>query len=191
MARTGPPPKPDAIRRGQSDDKPILVLLPGGASETEVVVPPPPTGLLRNTRLIWFKYFESIVAGAFEEAADLPLLLRWITYVDEWTRITDTLRKEDRVVIGSQGQPVLNPLISYVKTLEGSIAKAEKELGLTPLSRAHLGLTAAEGKLTVEKINEAIRKSSQQPLVLVAGQPVDDTDDIVDAEFYEEADATV
>ncbi len=181
MARTGPAPKnkEDRVRGGT----PITALLPDvvadAATALAVRVPPvPPSGLRTLARRAWFAYFKSDVSAAFDEDADLHLLRRWVTYLDEWYRVSAVLRKEDRIVTGSQGQPVLNSLITYLEKLEKSIGRAEKELGLTPLSRAHLGLTAAEGTLTVQRINARI-------LEAVALETSGDADviDIEEAEF--------
>jgi hypothetical protein len=78
--------------------------------------------------------------------SDLPRLIRWIQVTDEYDRTARAFRKT-RVVRGSMGQPVLNPLIAYLAHLEAMITRTEKEFGMTPMARARLNLrppTAAE-----------------------------------------------
>jgi phage terminase small subunit len=48
--------------------------------------------------------------------------------------------REARLVKGSMGQPVLNPLVGYLAQLEAMITRTEKEFGMTPMARTRLDL---------------------------------------------------
>lgn len=101
--------------------------------------PNPPTGLLKTSRDRWRSFWESPAAKAVNLDSDLPRLERWIQASDEYDRAAKTVRQA-RLVKGSMGQPVLNPLVSYLAHLEGVIRSAETDFGMTPAARTRLKL---------------------------------------------------
>jgi P27 family predicted phage terminase small subunit len=101
--------------------------------------PKPPSGLLKPSRDRWAQFWESRAALAVDLASDMPRLIRWIEVTDEYDRTVKTIRSA-RLVKGSMGQPVLNPLVAYLVHLEGMITRTEKEFGMTPMARARLDL---------------------------------------------------
>ena len=102
-------------------------------------LPKPPAGLLKPSRDRWRQFWESRAALAVDTASDMPRLLRWIQVTDEYDRTARTIRSA-RLVKGSMGQPVLNPLVAYLVHLEAMITRTEKEFGMTPMARARLDL---------------------------------------------------
>lgn len=101
--------------------------------------PKPPPGLLKPSRDRWAKFWESQAALAVDLASDLPRLIRWIQAADEYDRTAKVIVRS-RLVKGSMGQPVLNPLVAYLMHLEGIISRTEKEFGMTPAARRRLNL---------------------------------------------------
>src|SRR5215813_13532327 len=101
--------------------------------------PKPPAGLLKASRDRWNRFWESQAARAIDLDSDLPRLTRWIQDADEYDRTAKVVR-DARLVKGSMGQPVLNPLVSYLIHLEGLMSKAEAEFGMTPKARQRLEL---------------------------------------------------
>ena len=101
--------------------------------------PKPPVGLLKASRDRWRQFWESPAAQAVNMESDLPRLVRWIQASDEYDRAARTVR-EARLVKGSMGQPVLNPLVAYLVHLEGLISRAEAEFGMTPAARHRMKL---------------------------------------------------
>ena len=101
--------------------------------------PRPPTGLLKPSRDRWRHFWESPAAKAVSVESDLPRLIRWIQATDEYDRAATVVRSS-RLVKGSMGQPVLNPLVAYLIHLDGLISKAEGEFGMTPMARQRLKL---------------------------------------------------
>jgi P27 family predicted phage terminase small subunit len=102
-------------------------------------LPKPPPGLLKPSRDRWAQFWESRAALAVDLASDMPRLIRWIQVTDEYDRTAKVVR-EARLVRGSMGQPVLNPLVGYLVHLESMITRTEKEFGMTPMARARLDL---------------------------------------------------
>jgi P27 family predicted phage terminase small subunit len=119
----------------------------GHRRHTVTVLPPPaqqpppacPPGLLKATRDRWDAFWDSSVAAVVDHDADLPRLHRWIRATDEYDRVAKVCRQA-RIVRGSMGQPVLNPLFAYLAQLEQQIRSAETEFGMTPMSRIRLGI---------------------------------------------------
>ena len=124
---------------------------------TAIEVPDPPKGLLKRTYDVWEQYWQSTVSRTIQIESDLPVVLRWIGYVDEWHRAMRTIKTTGHTVEGSQDQPVLSPTAHYISKLETMIGRLEAHLGLTPLARARLGLSNAEGKMAVAQLNAMAR----------------------------------
>lgn len=122
-------------------------------------VPLPPKGLLKRQQQRWLDYWETQVARAVDPVADLHRIERWIRAVDEYERVYPVFRKQ-RLSTGSTGQMTLNPLATYLANLEGQIAKAETELGLTPMARLRLGIAYGQAKLTAQQLNEALNQGT-------------------------------
>lgn len=108
-----------------------------------MTAPKPPAGLLKPSRDRWRKFWDSQAAQVVDTDSDLPRLVRWVQATDEYDRAAKVV-KQARLVRGSTGQPSLNPLVTYLVHLEGVIARAEAEFGMTPLSRLKLKLGEPE-----------------------------------------------
>lgn len=159
----GRPPKPDEIRQRRAS-RPRTELAP--ITDRGVALKPP-AGLLPASRKIWRAYWESAVSRAAEINADQHVLYRWIEAIDEWGRVYPVFKKA-RFVKGSMGQPVLNPLLGYLRQLENTIAYAEQQLGMTPSARARLGIAIGEAKLTAEELNRRLATGQPPDVVDVA-----------------------
>ncbi len=122
------------------------------------VIPPSPVGLLKPSRDRWEAYWRSAVSSAVDLNADFGLVERWIRSVDEWHRAYRDFRKA-RVTTGSMGQLVLSPLAKLISQLESEINRCEQQLGLTPMARLRLGLTANQERLTAAALNRSLSEA--------------------------------
>lgn len=155
------PRKPVHLQTGHSKGRkatPRLGLVP--VRTESIAIPEPPTGLAKRTQELWRDYWQSKVSSAVDPLADMHRIERWIRQVDEYDKVF-RIFKRSRVVPGIKGGTVLNPLASYLATLETQITRCEKELGLTPLARAQLGLTFGEAKLTAVELNRQLNALEQ------------------------------
>jgi P27 family predicted phage terminase small subunit len=118
-----------------------------------VEVPEPPAGLSATTLELWDGLWRSPVARLLDQTADMGVVRRWITAVEDLETARRIIGREGVTVLGSSGTPVLSPTARWAQSLEQTIGRLEKELGLTPQSRARLGLTIATGQLTAAQIN--------------------------------------
>lgn len=145
---SGSPRKPPGEAKGHRSRNVIELVPPPPESE----VPAPPKGLAREALARWDAFWSSPVAATVDLDADGHKLTRWIVYVDEWDRAMRASRKE-RLVTGSQGQPVLNPLLRYVQQLEAAIKAIEAEFGMGAKSRSDLGISMGQAALTAADLN--------------------------------------
>lgn len=154
MGRRGPVAKPAELRQNRIK-RPEIGLVRAPLGEVAPLIPRPPPGLTAASRRRWTTYWTSKVAGAADRQSDLHRVERWIVSVDEYEKVNDVFRKT-RLVKGSMGQPVLNPLAAYLAQLRADLAQAENELGLTPLARQRLGLAYGEATLTAIELNRQL-----------------------------------
>lgn len=136
----GPAPKP-ADERQRRNKRDIGQLVP---IESARILPKPPDGLLAITKVAWEGFWLTPLAQLIT-AADRPALDRLFGLYDELDRIWRFARKH-RMVTGSQGQEVLNPLYKEADSLRGEIRALEDRFGLTPMARLKLGVKFGEAK---------------------------------------------
>lgn len=144
----GRPPKPAEQRQGHRT-RHALVL------RVAAKVPRAPAGLLAQTRERWGVYWRSELASATREA-HLPVVERLFYRYDERERAFRAVRKYGRVVRGSQGQPVANPLLRYIDACDAEIRQLEDRLGLSPRGMAQLGVNFANAQKSLDDLNRTM-----------------------------------
>ena len=107
---------------------------------------------LKNTKLWWEDFWNSDLATAIDPKSDQSAIYRLATLIDERERIYKQAKK-DRLVVGSQGQVVLNPLYSAMLKLDAEIRQLEDRLGMNPKSRISLGIQLGQMKKTLADLN--------------------------------------
>ena len=107
---------------------------------------------LKNTKEWWNNFWDSDLATAIDIKSDLPVLERLASLMDERERIFKQAKK-DRLVVGSQGQVVLNPLYSALLKIDAEIRNLEDRIGLNPKSRVSLGIQIGQAKKTLAELN--------------------------------------
>lgn len=137
----GPPPKPADRRQWRGGPK--TVTIPKG--NRVVHVPEPPDGLQERTVEQWESYWCSDVAQVVERRSDMAGVRRLFQLYDERDRAYQGYRGE-RLVEGSQGQPVINPLAKVMQNLDSEIRQLEDRFGLNPKARLQLGIHMTEAR---------------------------------------------
>jgi hypothetical protein len=107
------------------------------------------------TREQWKSYWSSPLSQVAERGTDLPAIQRLFSLRDERERAYRGYRKR-RLVLGSKGQKVLNPLGKQMMALDAEIRQLEDRFGLNPKSRAMLGITLGEAKRSLEDLNREL-----------------------------------
>jgi P27 family predicted phage terminase small subunit len=150
------------------------------AARPPVEVPRSPSGLLAQTRQAWTAYWNSDVARVADEV-DLPAIRRLFTLYDEHQRALNAVRKSgERIVTGSRGQLRMNPIFGHLSRLEVAIGHLEGQFGLTPASRARLGLVLGRMRMTAAELNAMTERAARE-------EPMDEETTALLAEF-EDAD---
>ncbi len=151
---------PNAIAGHRTKATPFA-LVPSTVVDIE---PPPatPRGLLARSRGIWDRFWGCELSDHVDRGADLYRVERWIRAVDELERAWRTYRSA-RLVTGSMGQVRINTIWRVVQDCEAFVAKAEEQLGMTPLARARLGLTLGQAGNTLEELNRRMNASDEPP----------------------------
>jgi P27 family predicted phage terminase small subunit len=122
------------------------------------VVPDPPVTLLEDGAGIeaWRRLWTAAQSWLNPET-DRKLMARLCGFYDEHEVLWTAIGERGYTVLGSQGQPVLNPLFTRLALVEASLLRLESALGFTPSDRARLGvavITAQSGlsKLIADRI---------------------------------------
>lgn len=148
----GPLPKP-ADRRQRRNKPKTLGVIPGGSVGRKA--PTAPDGLLEATVEDWEHFWASELAQLVEPDTDLPALERLFGLYDEHRRAMREARKE-RVVEGSMGQMVLNPLLKYAESVAKEIRALEDRFGLTPKARLALGVAFGDAARSLSDLNRML-----------------------------------
>ena len=100
----------------------------------------------------WEDFWNSDLASAIDTKSDQSAVYRLATLIDERERIYKQAKK-DRLVVGSQGQVVLNPLYSAMLKLDAEIRQLEDRMGMNAKARVSLGISIGQAKKTLADLN--------------------------------------
>ena len=112
---------------------------------------------LKNTKLWWEAFWTSDLASAIDEKSDQSIIYRLATLMDERERIYKQAKK-DRLVVGSQGQVVINPLYSAMLKLDAEIRQLEDRIGMNPKARVSLGISIGQAKKSLAELNAELEE---------------------------------
>jgi len=154
-----PGPAPKHGGRRQRKQNQVIPFTPAAVQKQQ---PPPPKGLLKKTKESWVKRWSSPLAKFWERETDLEVLERLHHLEDERERAKRGLRKQGRLIEGSMGQQVLNPLYRLIATLDAEIRQLEDRLGLTPRARLQLGITFGEAVRSIDELNRYLDQDAEE-----------------------------
>ena len=150
----GPPPKStDRCQRSNARTSTgragAGLVVTSGRSEP----PDAPKGLLQATGRAWTAFGESPAGGTAHPGRSHPSLARLFSLYDERERALRGFRRRRRLVLGSTGQPVLNPLFGAMEaTGQPQILVIEDRFGLSPISRLRLGVALGDAARSLEEL---------------------------------------
>jgi|TARA_R100000231_G_scaffold60972_1_gene49727 P27 family predicted phage terminase small subunit len=148
-----PGPAPKDPQKRQRRDTPQVELVP----DQLAIVPKAPTGLLKKSKERWQVFWESPVSKMVDMNSDMPALERLFFLYDERLRASRGFRRQ-RMVEGSQGQLVVNPLAKLFKDFDAEIRQLEDRFGLTPMARMRLGFTFGEAAGSLTNLNKLLEE---------------------------------
>lgn len=135
---------------------------------------------LDTTAQQWASFWSGAVAQACA-STDLPTVYRLFDLRDEYDELWGIWRSmpvDERWVSGSKHRESLmeHPIGKRLKYLEGAILKLEQHFGLTPYSRARLGIELGDARMTWAKLaeleQEAQATGAQGAPITVSSLPV-------------------
>ena len=129
-------PKPPNLRSGHSGTTPVLER--GSAVET----PEPPDTLGEFGQELWAEVW-SFGAGIYHHS-DYQVIERYCSMQEQRRQLLQIIEVDGLMSTGSTGQSVLHPAFKAVHDINGRLLNIEGALGLTPESRARLGLSVLE-----------------------------------------------
>jgi terminase small subunit-like protein len=122
-----------------------------------------PPGLLPEIAARWKEFWGSEFSQLVDWDRDQDAL-RALYRLYDLRRRLEVAAESGVFVAGSQEQPVLNPALRQITTVDAAILAREQQFGLTPKSAAALGLTIGALKRTVEDLNrEANERAYGRP----------------------------
>lgn len=150
-----PPRKPSA-QRGRKDRKFDVVDLSVVQPATSTPDLPDAERMLPSTVEAWQELWTAALASAIViPASDMAALARLFHMRDEYERLMEGFRSE-RIVSGSQGQPVLNPVFQAANALAKEIRAMEDRFALTPRARLNASIELGEAKKSLDDLNAAM-----------------------------------
>lgn len=121
-------------------------------------LPQPPAGVewCDDAVAAWNRYWADPVATALTPA-DEVLVLRWLEALNRYLILS---READRAPlgVGSQGQPVLNPLYAAADKALKAVESCERQIGIGPASRAALGIAMITERKSLADLNQRFRE---------------------------------
>lgn len=111
----------------------------------------PPRGVCKAAKDAWEAFWDDRPAALLTPAAKV-VLLRWVDALDRYLR-TVSAADDEPLVLGSQGQQVINPLYKIAASALTTVEACEKQLGIGGLNAASLGLAAISERRSLQEMN--------------------------------------
>jgi P27 family predicted phage terminase small subunit len=111
------------------------------ARDGSLVVPPAPRGLRAYGKRAWNEFWQSDVSAVVQLAADREEIDHWARCVDERAKLWEIVKKS-RLIKGSHGQLMTNPLVRQIRELTADINRVSDRFGMNPTSRFRLQFSA-------------------------------------------------
>ena len=99
----------------------------------------------------WNAYWDDGVAQV-QTPVDRAVLLRWVTEMDRYLRLV-AAADEEPVVLGSQRQPVENPMYGTAYKALAAVQACEKQMGMGALNRSALGIAVITERKSLADMN--------------------------------------
>ena len=136
--------------RARAGNTPPLALVRGSQKPP----PPCPGNLLKRSQAEWVRLWKLPISIIWD-GGDRLVCERMIRLKDEEYRIARAIARR-RVVKGSRGQSVQNPLMRRQESLWTEIRQLEDRLGLSPRARLQLGIALGDAYKSLDQLNAGI-----------------------------------
>ena len=156
----GRPPKATPLRK-------LTVVTSEGDVRAEGV-PDTPRGLSPRSQESWVRLWSSPIARVMLPQLDGETVEMLLRLRDE-RDIEMRMGRRQRVVMGSQGQPVVHPLIAHAIVIQKEIRNLEDRLGLNPTARLRLGILLGDATRSIGDVNEEFEQDEFSDVDLTEG----------------------
>jgi len=140
-----------------------LKTLPGGTL-SPFEVPTTPFGLTQRSKDQWVAIWSAPIARVLNPDLDGDTIEALLKLRDERDR-NNRIGQKQRIVIGSQGQPVINPALGHAMAIQKEIRALEDRLGLNPKARLTLGILLGDATRSIEDVNAEFARDEFSDLV--------------------------
>lgn len=132
--------------------QPLRALPAVAEGDLAMIIPKVPSALSEKSKEAWVRLWSSPLRRVLDPLLDVDTIEMLLRMRDE--RDTEfRMGKRQRVVMGSQGQPVINPALSHAMVLQKEIRAIEGSLGLNPSARLKLGILLGDATRSIGDIN--------------------------------------
>jgi P27 family predicted phage terminase small subunit len=163
MGKRGPPKKPAALKKRQGNpggrdipDEPVFC-----SSDIE---PPPHLDELAVEE--WKRVAPGLLINGLLTDVDKAVLAVYCECYSRWCEIESLISEQKKdtlvkgyIVIGSNGNTMINPLIRASKEAKDQMIRAAKEFGMTPSSRSDVRVDANKEENPFAEIAAPVTKS--------------------------------
>jgi hypothetical protein len=111
--------------------------------------------MLPKNQVRWRQFWSSPLVRVIVPELDLDGIETMFTLRDERDRALRQGRKQ-RLIAGSAGQMVLNPLLGYATNLQNQIRASEDRLAANPKARLILGVLFGDAHRNIEDLNNEL-----------------------------------
>lgn len=157
---SGPPRKAESERKGHRKYA-TTSLAPVRQAVAKVPELPDAKEMLARTRAAWVEFWRSPLQSTLLPDADMPALVRMFHLADELERCRREFRKK-RLVEGSSGQPVLNPLGAFMLSLAKEVRALEDRFGANLLSRLRVSIDLNEAHKSLDAMNTRMARDEDE-----------------------------
>ncbi len=105
----------------------------------------------KSTGVWWESFWLSPVGLLVSVESDLPVVVRLVSLLELREAAVRSVRV-DPLVVGSQGQPVENPLAKAMSRYDSEIRALEDRLGLSPRARLSLNISLGAAKKSLDEL---------------------------------------
>jgi hypothetical protein len=155
---SGPPRKPDGARKGHRKySSTAIVPLKSAPRVPEL---PDSKKFLAATRQAWERYWSSPIQQVLVPDSDMPALVRLFQLADEFERCRREFARK-RLVEGSQGQPVINPLGPFMLALAKEVRALDDRFGGSVISRLRMSIDLGEAAKSLDAMNQRLAAAEE------------------------------
>lgn len=150
----GFPPEPTHLKILKGN--PRKHRLPDNEAQPELGLPPCPPHLSEAAKKEWRRMGKLLAGVGLMSKVDGTALAGYCHYYALWVEAREQMEKRGPVVLGSKGQPMVNPFFRIANECFDRMAAMMREFGVTPAARTRVH---AQQPKRVNKLDEFLKSA--------------------------------